>query len=172
MSLSSILWVGDGRIPSACQMHTTRLASSADLVIPFLPSSGCSPTGDSIMNKAVALPPPVALSEIRIYTTVGRCVHSWSLSHCYSITASTVTTGFLKNNLILTIFFFFKKPSFVAWHMVQSIGFSVLCTSLLVIVPQSSFLLPLLAGTTRTWLGLSDKCFKIASNSMGWNLAG
>lgn len=66
MSLSSILWVGDGRIPSVGQMHNTRLASSADLVIPFFPSSGCSPTGDRVMSKAVTLPPLVALSEIRI----------------------------------------------------------------------------------------------------------
>lgn len=65
--------------------------------------------------------------------------------------------------------YFFLKPSLVPWHMVQIIDF--FC-ALHFIVPQSSFLLPLLAGATRTSLGLSDKCFKSASNSMGWNLAG
>lgn len=38
--------------------------------------------------------PPVALSEIRICTTAGRCVYSWSLSHCYSIAANMVPTRF------------------------------------------------------------------------------
>lgn len=65
------------------------------------------------------------------------------------------------------VLYFFLKPFLVPWRTIQIIGFSVLCTSLLVIVPQSSFLLPLLAGITRTWLGLSDKFFKSASKSMG-----
>lgn len=73
MRLSSILWVGDGRNPSICQIYNT---SSADLVILFLPSSGCSPSGERVMIKAVALPPLAALSEIRIYAAVGRCIHS------------------------------------------------------------------------------------------------
>lgn len=105
MSLSSILCVGDGRICSARQMRNSRLGSSADLVIPFLPGCGCSPTGDTVLSKAVALLPPVAFHEIRIYTTAWGCVHSWSLGH--SITTNIVTTSLLKNILILTVFLVF-----------------------------------------------------------------
>lgn len=69
---------------------------------------------------------------------------------------------------------FKKTPQsyLVTWHMVQNIWFSVLCTLMLVIVPESSFLPSLFAELTRTCLGLSDKCLKSASSSVDWNLAG
>lgn len=55
MSLLGILWVGDGRLRSACQVYKSELGSPAERGIPFLPSSAGSlaPAGES---WGVALP--------------------------------------------------------------------------------------------------------------------